>query len=281
MVTVDLDLIATTLEGLEETIIHRLIDRAQFALNETAYRSGASGFEGAGERSLLDMRLLYQERMDAEFGRFHVPEERPFTENLPPARRRVVLPDSPLSIDDYDRVNVTPELRRAYLELLPYLCRSGDDRQYGSAVEHDVAALQAVSRRVHYGALYVSEAKYRAAPERFAAAVRRATHGKAKTSGPGREGGQAPVSPSDHSSDSAREELLELITRPHVEERILDRVAAKVQDLQSRVNSAVRYIVHAEPVIAFFRDSIIPLTKEGQVRYLRYRAGGSNDRNTP
>ena len=40
----DLNIIATMLEGLEEAIIARLIDRAQFRANEVIYLPGQSGF---------------------------------------------------------------------------------------------------------------------------------------------------------------------------------------------------------------------------------------------
>ena len=79
MISPELHLIAAQLEGLEETIITKLIDRAQFKANLVAYEAGKSGFDGAENESLFDLRLRYHEEMDAYFGRFCVPEERPFT----------------------------------------------------------------------------------------------------------------------------------------------------------------------------------------------------------
>jgi len=114
-------LIAAHLEGLEETIIHRLVDRAQFAANPTAYARGASGFDGAGEQSLFDLRLRYQEEMDAVFGRYHVPEERPFHRDLPESRRSVHLPENPLRIADFNLVNVTARIVNGYKAFLPQL----------------------------------------------------------------------------------------------------------------------------------------------------------------
>ena len=87
MSTLNLSTIAAQLEGLEETIIQKLIDRAQFAANAAAYRPGESGFASAGDKSLFDLRLRYQEEMDAAFGRFKVPEERPFHSDLPDPHR--------------------------------------------------------------------------------------------------------------------------------------------------------------------------------------------------
>ena len=251
MVTLDLDLIAAHLEGLEETIIHRLIDRAQFATNPRAYRAGESGFEGAGEKSLFDMRLRYQEEMDAVFGRFRVPEERPMHRDLPPPRRGARPPETPLQIDDFDLVNVTHDIVAGYLRFLPRLCDVGpaDDGQYGSSVEHDVLAIQAVARRVHYGALYVGESKYRSVGHTLDTLV--------------------------ESGD--REGILRHITRPEVEERILRRVAQKVDYVQAPINTAVRRRIDPSLVLDLYRDLIIPLTKEGELRYLfNRRSTGSS-----
>lgn len=235
-----LSIIAARLEGLEETIIHRLIDRAQFAANSVAYRPGESGFAGEPTRSLLDIRLLYQERMDAEFGRFHVPEERPFHRELPDSRRTVSLPENSLRIPDFDLVNVTGEILAAYRSFIPRLCPQGDDGQYGSAVEHDVSALQAISRRIHFGSMYVAEAKFRENPSRYRSLIA--------------------------SGDNAAIE--ELLTRKEVEANIQTRVREKVAHIQGNVNSRVRSVVDADVVLAFYRDTVIPLTRRGEVRYL-------------
>jgi chorismate mutase len=248
MVTLELNLIAAHLEGLEETIIHRLIDRAQFAANPTAYEKGKSGFEGAGEKSLFDMRLRYQEEMDAEFGRYEVSEERPFHRDLPPPRRSVHLPNSPLRIDNPDVVNVTRHIVAGYRRFLPQLCsapgsRPTDDGQYGSSVEHDVLAIQAIARRVHFGALYVAESKYAAAPGEFEPLIRA----------------------------GARDAILERITRREVEQRILERVADKVDYIQATINETVRRRIDAAIVLDLYRDVIIPLTKEGELLYLSAR----------
>ena len=109
--------------------------------------------------------------MDAQFGRFCVPEERPFTVELPKSRRKVTLPQSDLFVDSYDVINVTGDILAGYRSFVARLCVEGDDGQYGSSVEHDVYALQAIARRIHYGSLYVAECKYRAAPGRFGALI--------------------------------------------------------------------------------------------------------------
>jgi chorismate mutase len=144
---------------------------------------------------------------------------------------------------DFELVNVTEAVRKAYLELLPKVCRPGDDGQYGSSVEHDVYALQALSRRIHYGALYVAECKYREHPEEYG----------------------------ELAAIGDRPALMRKLTRRDVEERIVERVGAKVAALQAGVNAAVRVRVEPEVVTQFYRDAVIPLTKESEVRYMLHR----------
>jgi chorismate mutase len=244
MPTPDLEKIATDLENLEETIIARLIDRGQFRRNAPAYLPGRSGFEGEAQASLFEVRLRYQEEMDACFGRFCVPEERPFNRDLPSPRRRVHLPENCLRIDDYDRVNLTADIRVSYLELVERICAPGDDAQYGSSVEHDVYAIQAISRRIHYGALYVAESKYRADPEAFDALLATGDRGR----------------------------LLARLTRAEVEARILERVVRKVEALQAPATANTRHLIDPAVVRDYYAAWIIPLTKEGQMRYLQQRS---------
>jgi chorismate mutase len=244
----DLELIAARLEGLEETIISKLIDRAQFSVNQSIYIPGQSGFTGAEGLSLFDLRLRWQEEMDARFGRFHVPEERPFNRDLPASQRAVALPPSCLVIDDFERVNVTAAIRDAYLQMIPRICPAGDDRQYGSSVEHDVYALQAISRRIHFGALYVAESKYSADPASYDECAARGD----------------------------TDALMRMLTRHDVEERILLRVGEKTERAQAHVNQRVRSIVAPDTVMSLYRDFIIPITKQGEILYLLQRTGSHN-----
>ncbi len=239
----DLNQIAAVLEGLEETIIFTLINRAQFAVNAAVYESGRSGFDGAGNTSLFSLRLRYHEEMDAAFGRFCVPEERPFTRGLEAPKRPVTLPETGLFLSDFEIINTTAEIESAYVQLVPKICPQGDDAQYGSSVEHDVAALQAVARRIHFGALYVAESKYQLDPETYRLLV----------------------------AAKDREGLLAALTRMDVEERILRRVADKVDHIQAAANPAVRRRIPAEEIMTFYRNTVIPLTKEGEIRYFFHR----------
>lgn len=238
-----LDAIAARLAGLEETLIYKLLDRAQFAGNAGAYQPGQSRFAPPETSSLFELRLKLQEALDAQFGRYLIPEERPFHLGLHAPRRVLAVPDTGLTIADYETVNVTGAIRQAYLAQLPALCGAGDDGQWGSSVEHDVICLQALSRRIHYGALYVGESKFQENPERFAELV------------------------------AARDDetIGSLIVRAEVELRILARVKAKVEAVQSVSDPALRRLVDPGVIVDLFRETIIPLTKEGEIRYLYQR----------
>lgn len=243
MQQLNLEIIAAKLEGFEETIISRLIDRAQFYSDLRIYEPGHSGFSGESNRCLFDLRLHYQEKMDSLFGRFCVPEERPFTKGLHPPQREVILPKNNLNIDDYNKVSVTDDVLKGYLKLIPELCHDGDDMQYGSCVEKDVYAVQAIARRIHYGALYVGESKYRTNPELFTSLIEK------------------------HDTDS----MLENITRKDVEEKIIERIRIKTDKIQETVNRLVRNTIDPDVVAQFYRDTIIPLTKKGELLYLLNR----------
>ncbi|MDR2579305.1 MAG: hypothetical protein LBC70_10960 [Chitinispirillales bacterium] len=243
MTELNLDRIASRLEGLEETIIHRLIDRAQWSVNDAAYTPGQSGFAGGEPRSLFELRLYCHEKMDATFGRFCVPEERPFNTNLPAPQRAVNLPDTGLRIRKLDSVNLTQPVLDTYRLLLPLICPAGDDGQYGSSAEHDVYAVQAIARRIHYGALYVAESKYRADADGYSRLIR----------------------------ENNRDALMEKLTRKGVEDKIIVRVKEKVKNIQGKINKSVRNAVNPEVIITYYRNFIIPVTKQGQILYLMNR----------
>ena len=236
--------ITRKLAGLEEAIIHKLLDRAQFCQNADAYAPGESGFLPQETASLFELRLLYQETMDAQFGRYLMPEERPFYEGLPLSKRTVrVKPGTDLFIKELETINVSGKILTAYMDLLPHLCPTGDDGHHGSAVEHDVMVLQALARRIHFASLYVAESKYMSDPIHF----RELIEAKAEAS------------------------IMNSLTRKAVEEEVLARVRKKTASIQAAADPASRILVDPEVIVKFYKDWIIPLTKEGEVRYLLQR----------
>lgn len=236
----DLSFIAARLEGLEETIISKLIDRAQFCTNSTVYKTGESGFIGDASHSLFEIRLIEQEQMDARFGRFCAPEERPFTKDLPSPQRVVTIPDCGLRITNYELISQSNEILCSYLDLIPRICMDGDDGQYGSSVEHDIYVIQAIARRIHYGALYVAESKYTNETELYRSLI---------------------ISKDQNA-------VLERLTRKSIEDRIVDRIREKTISTQSMANRLVRNVIDPDIIAEYYKNWIIPLTKKGEIAYL-------------
>ena len=245
-----LDRAVTFLESLEETIISKLIDRIQFCLNPSVYESGKSGFSGESS-SLFELRMRYQEETDALFGRYTVPEERPYNTGLPAPQRSMNAANSPFKIADFNTVNLTPKIIQAYLELLPRICSAGSDGEYLSAVGSDIYAIQTIATRIHYGSFYVAECKYTTSPDTYRKMI--------------------------DAKDTASIEAA--LTRPEVEQRNIARVMQKTERLQNLNNpdfsekkqNGLRIILSSEEVGNFYRDVIMPLTREGEVRYLMNR----------
>lgn len=244
MEPLNLEYIASRLQALEETIIFAVLERIQFRYNPVCYRPGASGFPAKGDQSLFELRLKAHEEMDARFGRYLFPEERPVNRSLPGAERRIPELAFPLSIEDFDRINLSRRIVEAYAAFLPRICEAGDDGQYGSCIERDLIAVQALIRRVHYAAFYVAESKYRSDTSTYADLIRR----------------------------NDRIALEAHLTRPEVEERILDRVAEKSNRLQEISDFSLRRTLDPAQITELYRTVIIPLTKEGEVEYLLARS---------
>ena len=187
----------------EDTIIFSLIERAQFARNGNVYERGLlpglppiprSAAENVGEGcpsthdspaanaaaaaaaadliapSLLEHMLRETEAVHGRVRRYTSPDEHAFYPSLlpPPLLPPLAFASSPLAACA-DGINLNGRVLEAYLSrALPLLTRAGDDGNYGSAALGDVAALQALSKRVHYGK-FVAEAKYRASPGEYRA----------------------------------------------------------------------------------------------------------------
>ncbi|KAK9896438.1 chorismate mutase [Cystobasidium minutum MCA 4210] len=264
-----LDRIRATLIRLEDTIIFSLIERAQFAWNPKLYQPGAipelasSGHQG----SWLDWFLRETESMHAKVRRYESPDEYSFTPKellskpiLPPLNYpRLLHPNN---------VNVNDKIKDFYInKIIPAITSratsqlkggvTDDDGNYGSAACRDVEALQAISRRIHYG-MFVSESKFRSAPADFI----------------------------PHIYSRNTEALAGLITKPAVEAALLKRLAKKAafygQELDAAGNPKTtldqvekeNLKIDVEEVVALYRDYIIPLTKEVEVEYLLTRLQG-------
>ena len=236
-----LSYIRNVLIRLEETIIFALIERAQFQTNETIYKRGVFG-EATGGTSLVGFLLHEIEKSHAKVRRYTSPDEEPFFQDLPGP----VLP--PLTFDENplwpNTISASGRVRSSYEnEIVPFICSAGDDSQYGSSAVCDVACLQALSKRVHYGK-FVAESKYQTDPGKFRPMIR--------------------------ARDS--EGIMQGITDPVVETRVLARVGLKAQTYGQDVDGdTTQFKIDPERVVEVYSRWIIPLTKDVQVAYLLQR----------
>ena len=224
---------------LEETIIFALIERAQFMQNRKIYEPGVYA-EATGDESIMGFLLHETERIHAAMRRYTSPDEVPFFSDLPePVLPELRFDENPLRSNT---VNINRRIRRVYEEeIVPVLCAEGDDQQYGSSSVCDVACLQALSKRIHYGK-FVAESKRQQNPEKFAEVLKDA--------------------------DDSR--LLELITDRQVEAVVLDRVLRKANTYSRELveSNARGCRVPAAVIESVYRDHVIPMTKDLEVRYL-------------
>lgn len=199
-----LEAIRAQLLRQEDALLWAWVRRAQYRGNAAVYEPGgvpASGLRGA---SLLMFLLEETEVLHAKVRRFTSPDEHAFFPASlgPPLVEAVRDHPSPLPDGlgaDHPRLNLNADVLAAHLgDVLPRLAPPGDDGNWGSTALADVACLQALSKRVHFGKL-VAEAKFQAAPEKLAALA--------------------------EAGDEAA--LLEALTVPAQEARVLCRVARK------------------------------------------------------
>ena len=254
--------VRSTLVRLEDTIVFALIERAQWARNERVYTPGALPLPpAAGEPthppSLLEWLLRATEAAHGAVRRYTSPDEHAFfpdaaatPSTLPP----LDYTSNPLCAPVADTINVNPSILTMYVDaVLPALAgEEGDDGNLGSAAVADVAALQALSKRIHYGK-FVAEAKYRASPSSYASLA------------------------------AARDEagIMAALTDAAVEDVVVGRVRAKAAAFGADVvsgcsdNGSAPPTLKVDPdaVAAVYRDWVLPLTKEVQVAYLLQRPG--------
>lgn len=301
-----LDSIRSTLIRQEETIIFALIERSQFRQNKICYESngfndlapppGTKGIDSNEEEidslSLLSHMLMGTEALHSRVRRYTSPEEHAFfPEQLPDFGKPMSgLPELDYPTDllssegGASSINFNPILLEKYTGwILPKISQPGDDEQHGSAVVCDIAVLQALSRRVHYGK-FVAESKYRSNPEAYQQLV--------------------------NNNDAAG--VMKLLTNVAVEEKVLQRARLKaatygreplstiaIPDLEcndtasivaaaaaSAAAAAVEALVRTDDsnqnskskvnptcIETIYRDFIIPLTKDIEVAYLFLRCG--------
>ena len=188
--------IRNVLIRLEESIIFALIERAQFKQNAPIYSPREMPqFNGL---SFLSFFLYETEILHAKVRRYTSPDEHPFCDpsNLP----HPILPQLswPVTIKA-NGINVNRQVYEWYCQtVIPAITKPGDDQNYGSAATADITCLQLLSKRIHYGK-FVAESKFRSEPDTFTRLI------------------------------LARDidGLMALITKPVVEEQVIQRVHLK------------------------------------------------------
>jgi chorismate mutase len=153
---------------------------------------------------------------------------------------------------------VNDQIKKIYIEqFLPSVCpdfgredRGESQENYGSSAVCDIACLQAISRRIHFGK-FVAESKFRSEREKFTALI------KAED----------------------RKGIDEAITNRAVELKVLDRLRLKAktygtdpslgpQDQETQLK------INVEAVVKMYEEFVIPLTKVVEVEYLMQRLEG-------
>ncbi len=97
--------------------------------------------------------------------RYTSPEEHAFfPEQIPPP---ILTPLQFPQLLAHNAVDVNPEILSLYIdEMVPAICKPGDDEQHGSSVLADITLLQAISKRIHLGK-FVAETKFQEAEAQY------------------------------------------------------------------------------------------------------------------
>ncbi|CAO3701932.1 unnamed protein product [Rhizopus stolonifer] len=241
-----LDKLRSTLIRLEDTIIFALIERAQFALNPCIYQTGALEFKGAtGDKNFLEYFLWETEKVHAKVRRYTSPDEYAFTSPLP----EPILPA--LKFDEFlypNGININNKIMDIYQkDILSVICKNVDDMNYGSSATKDIEALQALSKRIHFGK-FIAESKFRSNPSEY---IKLALA-------------------------EDREKIDELLTNKQVEQKVLERLRRKAlvygQTLDEEQEGTSKHLrIPVELVVELYKRWVIPLTKEVEVDYLIIR----------
>jgi len=235
---------------LEDTITFHLIERVQFALNKNIYVPGAVNIPDT-TLSFMDWYLQEQEKLQSIIRRYESPDEYPF---FPEAVQQPIL--KPLNypkILHQNDVNVNNKIKEFYVErLLPAVCpdfgredRGESQENYGSSATCDIACLQALSRRIHFGK-FVAESKFQSDPEKYKRFIQAGD----------------------------REAIGESITNVAVEKKVLERLRLKAMTYGTDPSYATeggQSKINVDQVVSMYRDFVIPLTKEVEVEYLMQR----------
>jgi chorismate mutase len=225
------------------------------------------------------------------------PEEHAFfPDRLPKTKQGRVLEDLefPTLLSDTNGAaseNFNPILLKKYVEcVVPSICEPGDDEQHGSTALCDVALLQALSKRIHYGK-FVAESKFLSDPDEYRrlvesndaagvmklltneaveAKVLRRARLKAATYGQEPLLAELPPLPNGNKEMTA---IVAAAAASAVVAAIEAMDNGNTPDGKTRATSGRATKVCPATVERIYRDLIIPLTKDVEVAYLFRRCG--------
>lgn len=245
----NLNNIRQALVRMEDTIIFNLIERSDFPASPIVYEAHPDLQIPSHEGSFLDWLFGEHERVQSQVRRFQSPDQFPFYPKqvqgsfLPPIQYPKVLANY------FREVNINDEIKRVYIgEMVPRVAQKGEDLEnIGSTAMADIAVLQSLSRRIHFG-MFVAEAKFRAERAKFTALI------KARDT----------------------EAILGEITNAKVEELILERLVEKAKAYGTDPSVETQPKVQPEVVVGIYKDWVIPLTKKVEVDYLLRRLEDSD-----
>ena len=252
--------IRSSLIRQEDSIIFALIERSQYLTNKRIYDPKGLGFNssqhsadflGGETESFLEYMLRGTERLHASVRRYSSPEEHRFypdAENKASVLPKLIYPELLSGREEADNVNFNVVLLDEYVKRIVggSITDGGDDEQYGSSVLADINALQALSRRIHYGK-FVAESKFRNDEVTYRRLV-----GEGDVDG-----------------------VMKLLTNKAVEERVLARAAKKAATYgrDPGEDSDCEGKVKPEEIARVYEELVIPLTKKVEVAYLFLRCG--------
>jgi chorismate mutase len=210
----------------------------------SAFKGKYDSFDG----SFLDFMFVETEKLHALNRRYTSPDENAFYPHL--------LPDPMLPNLDYPRIlkpnaiNINAQIMNVYLhKILPDITEaSSDHTSFGSTATADIAVLQSLSKRIHFGK-FIAEAKFQAETEKYTKLIQ--------------------------ANDT--EGIMEALTNLIVEEKVLKRVKLKAstygQDIDDSGTTTNTGTCKVDPQVIsnVYRDFVMPLTKQVQVAYLLKR----------
>ncbi|MFH1307607.1 MAG: hypothetical protein ABIH72_02035 [archaeon] len=158
---IDIEDLRIRINQINERLISGLKDRSRYKLNmgifSNEFSSGMSWFE---------YRLKKEQDLDSEFGRFEFPDQAPILfkkEELTSPRKQRIIPESEVKMLIVD---IGKEIIEFYKEILPELCREGDDKEsYGETAKLDVNNILLFSERIGGIGKCVAQAKLQKNPE--------------------------------------------------------------------------------------------------------------------